>query len=56
MTHSQRTVLLVVASALVAAGLCACDKSGGSPGQKLDRALDQTGEKFKEVGESIKTK
>ena len=33
--------------------LAACDKST-TPGEKLDRALDRTGEKVKDAGEAIK--
>jgi hypothetical protein len=56
MDISKKTSLLVLTSALLAAGLCACDKSGGTPGEKLDRALDKTGETVKDAGEAIKPK
>lgn len=53
MFHAIRPALLAVIASLLVAGLCGCDKSGDTPGQKLDRALDKTGEKIKEAGDAI---
>jgi hypothetical protein len=50
----KRTVVLAVAGAFLAAGLCACD--GRTPGQDLDKALVKTGDTVIEVGEAIKPK
>jgi hypothetical protein len=55
MTLAKKLVLLVLVSALLAAGLYACGR-GGTPGQKLDRAIDRTGEKLKEAGEALQSK
>ncbi len=54
MRIARRLVLLVLASGVLAAGLCACDSRGGTPGEKLDRVLDKTGDKVKEAGDAIK--
>lgn len=56
MSISKHAVAAVAACALVCAALAACDRNGPTPGQKLDNALDATGEKVKEAGEAIKTK
>lgn len=54
---AKRCALVVLTSAFLAAGLGGCDnKSGATPGEQLDKALDKTGEKVKEAGEAIKTK
>ncbi len=54
MSIAKKSVVLVLSTALLAGGLCACDKSGDTPGQKLDKALDKTGETVKDAGEAIK--
>ncbi|MCE9638119.1 MAG: hypothetical protein K8T90_20650 [Planctomycetes bacterium] len=53
---TKKTALLVLTSAFLGLGLCACNNRGDTPGEKLDRALDKTGDKVKEAGEAIKTK
>jgi hypothetical protein len=66
MSVAKKSLVLALTSALLAAGLCACER-GTTPGQKLDRAidktgegidkaLDKTGEKLKEAGEAIQPK
>ena len=52
----KKTLLLVLSSAFLVGGLGACERTGETPGEKLDRALDNTGDKVKEAGEAIKTK
>ena len=47
---------LRLACTLLAAGLSACNRDGTTAGQKLDRALDRTGEAVKDAGEAIKPK
>jgi len=49
---AKKTLVLGLASALLVAGLGAC--GNGTPGEKLDKALDKTGDKVKEAGEAIK--
>jgi len=56
MRDSKKRILLAMASAILAAGLCACDGSGRTPGEKLDGALDKTGEAVKDAGEAIQPK
>ena len=56
MNVAKRSVSLVLTSAFFAALLCACDKSGDTAGQKLDKALDKTGDAVKDAGEAIKTR
>jgi hypothetical protein len=56
MNAQARKLVLVLASAGVAAGLCACGGDGATPGQNLDRALDRTGDLVIEAGDAIKTK
>jgi hypothetical protein len=52
----MRIVLVLLASALAAGGLCACDRQSETPGQKLDKALDKAGDSIKDAGEAIKPK
>lgn len=52
----KKTALLLVASALPALGLAGCERSGRTPGENLDRALDKTGDAVKDAGEAIKPK
>jgi hypothetical protein len=54
MNACARKFVLVLASAGLAAGVCACRRGGATPGQKIDRALDKTGDLVKEAGEAIK--
>lgn len=54
MNAFARKFVLVLASAGLASGLFACGRGGATPGQKLDRALDRTGDAVKEAGEAIK--
>ena len=54
MNLTKRGALLVLTSAVLALGLCSCSKDGRSPGEKIDRALDRTGEAVKDAGEAIK--
>lgn len=54
MNIAKKTVLLAVTAGLLSAGLCACDS--GTPGENLDRALDNAGEKVKDAGEAIQPK
>jgi hypothetical protein len=51
----EKAFLAVLLLASGAAVLGGCDRRGETPGQKLDRALDKTGEKVKEAGEAIKS-
>lgn len=54
MTPFRKLVLIILTSVVAAAGLCACDRRDGTPGQQLDKALDKTGDKVKQAGEAIK--
>ena len=56
MFPAKKLALLAVITSFLATGLCGCDKSGDSPGEKLDKALDKTGEKIKEAGDAIQPK
>lgn len=49
----RRRVFFVALGALVMTG-AGCDKSGDTPGESLDRALDKTGDAVKDAGEAIK--
>lgn len=51
MKVSKTTALHALAAAALAAGLCACNDS---PGDKLDRAIDKTGDAIKDAGDAIK--
>jgi hypothetical protein len=55
MNLAKKSVVLVAMSALLAAGLCACDR-GDTPGEALDKGLSKAGDKVKEAGEAIKPK
>ena len=48
--------LRLLAAATLAAGLCACDDSGRTAGERLDGALDATGEAVKDAGDAIQPK
>jgi len=52
MNVARKSVCVALATVLLACGLGAC--GNGTPGEKLDRALDKTGDKVKEAGEAIK--
>ena len=56
MNLAKKTVLSIVTSAFLVGGLGACDKTGETPGEKLDRALDKTGDAVKDAGDAIKPK
>ena len=53
MIVAKKMARFVLASAFVAGGLCACDSSDNTAGERLDTALEKTGEKVKELGEAI---
>jgi len=54
MAGTKKILLPLVALAFLAAGLCAC--GDGTPGEKLDNALDKAGDKVKDAGDAIKPK
>lgn len=54
MDVAKKPAVLLVAAAFLAALLCGCDKNGDTPGQKLDKALDKTGDTLKDAGDAIK--
>lgn len=56
MIVATRFAVVVAACALVVGCLGGCDKSGDTPGQKLDKALDKTGDEVKKAGDAIKPK
>ena len=51
----KNSVRLLLTSALLASGLCGCDK-GDTPGQSLDKGLNKAGDAVKDAGEAIKPK
>jgi hypothetical protein len=56
MNVAKRSVFLVLTSAFLAAVLCGCDRSGDTAGEKLDHAIDKTGDAVKDAGDAIKTR
>jgi hypothetical protein len=54
MATAKKSILALLALAVLAAGLPAC--GDGTPGQKLDNALDKAGDKVKDAGDAIKPK
>ena len=54
MIVAKKMALFVLTSAFLAGGLCACDSRDNTAGERLDTALEKTGEKVKEAGEAIK--
>ena len=54
MNSVKKVLVLLVASAVLAGGICACDRGGETPGAQLDNALDKAGDKVKEAGDAIK--
>ncbi len=50
-TARRMLLLAITAAALATAG---CGRPGDTPGEKLDKALDKTGEAVKDAGEAIK--
>ena len=54
MNNTKKLLVLLFTSAVLAGGLCACDRSNETPGEQLDNALDKAGDKVKEAGDAIK--
>jgi len=53
MNLAKKTLVLALTSAVLTA-LAACDKSGATAGENLDKALDKTGDAVKDAGDAIK--
>lgn len=53
MNVAKKSILPILALALLASGLSACSRDN-TAGENLDRALDKTGEAVKDAGEAIK--
>lgn len=56
MILAKKPTLAVLAALALAVALGGCNRGGTTAGEKLDNALEKTGEAVKDAGEAIKPK